>query len=136
MQIYAREFMRYMDEKGVKYTEREENVIKVVYSGDNMDSIPVFVIFDEDNDPLVQLKCWDVQNFKNNEASALMVCNSLNYKYRWVKFYLDKDSDIVVSIDAMIDQDTCGEECLSLVRRLVNITDEAFPEIARARWAQ
>lgn len=136
MQTYAREFMRYMDAKGVKYTEREENVIKVVYSADNMDSIAVFVIFDEDNDPLVQFKCWDILSFKNNEAAALVVCNALNYKYRWVKFYLDKDSDVVASMDAMVDQDSCGEECMSLIARLINIIDESYPDIARARWAQ
>lgn len=135
MQRYARLFCEYMDAKGIKYTENKENVIRVSFSGENLDSIPVYVIFDEDNDPLVAFKCWEIASFKNKEAAALVVCNALNAQYRWVKFYLDKDKDIVVSIDAMIDESTCGAECMSLVGRIINIVDEAYPQIAKARWA-
>lgn len=135
MQDYARAFCAYMDANGIKYTVQKENFIKVLYRGDNLDSIPVFAIFDEDNDPLVAFKCWDIANFKNKEADALIVCNILNAEYRWVKFYLDKDNDIVASIDAIIDLDTCGSECMALVRRVVNIVDDAYPRIAKARWA-
>lgn len=132
---FAQMFVDYMDQEDIKYTVSSDNVIKVTYTGDNLDSIPVYVIFDEEGDEYVEFKCWDIANFKNREAKAIEVCNELNAKYRWVKFYMDSDKDIIVSIDAVVDSATCGEECLSLVRRVVNITDEAYPEIAKARWA-
>ena len=135
MQIYAQEFCKYMDANDIKYVEKKDHVIKVTYTGDNLDSIPVFVIFDEDNDPLVQFKCWDIANFKNNVGKAIEICNSLNAEYRWVKFYVDSDNDIIASIDAVLDINTCGSHCMTLVRRVVNIVDEAYPQIARARWA-
>ncbi|MBQ8726035.1 MAG: YbjN domain-containing protein [Clostridia bacterium] len=132
---FAQMFVDYMDQEDIKYTVSSDNVIKVTYTGDNLDSIPVYVIFDEEGDEYVEFKCWDIANFKSREAKAIEVCNELNAKYRWVKFYMDSDKDIIVSIDAVVDSATCGEECLSLVRRVVNITDEAYPEIAKARWA-
>ena len=135
MQVYAMEFKDYMDENDIKYTEKKDNVLKVVYEADNMDSIAIYLIFDEDNEPIVQLKCWDILSFKSNEAAALVVCNMLNAKYRWVRFYLDDDKDIVASIDAKLDIDTCGEDCLDMVDRFISILDAAYPEIARARWA-
>ena len=128
-------FMEHMDKEGIKYVERDEFVVKVTYSGDNLKSIPVYVFFDEDGDPLVQLKCWEIANFKNKEGKGILACNEANKQYRWVKFYLDKDCDIVASIDAYIDASTCGSECLSLVRRVVNITDETYPIFAKALWA-
>ncbi len=134
MQQYAQLFCNYMDETGIKYTVKKDHVILVSYSGENMESIPIYVFFDEDNDPFVQLKCWDILNFKNKGADALIVCNSLNAEYRWLKFFLDKDEDIVASLDAIVDTATCGEECMGLVRRFVNILDEAYPQIAKARW--
>ena len=136
MQPYAQEFCNYMDAHNIKYTVKKDNVIRVSYSGTNMDTIAIFVIFDVDNDPLVQLQCWEIQNFKTNEPAALVLCNELNKEYRWVKFYIDKDKDIIASLDAVIEKNTCGEECMQLVRRMVNIIDGAFPQIARARWAQ
>ena len=136
MQIYASEFSSYLDEQGIKYTETDQdNVFKVVYGGDNLDTIPVYVFFDEDGDPYVQFKCWNIANFNGKQEAAIAVCNSLNAEYRWVKFYIDSDNDVVASIDAMISVDSCGEECLSLVRRVVHIVDDAYPQIAKARWA-
>ena len=138
MANYKNLFMSYMDSEGVRYTEldtEKNNVVKVVYNGDNLKSIAVFVFFDSDGDPLVQLKCWDIANFKGKEDKAIRVCNDLNATYRWVKFYVDDDADIIADIDAVIDVASCGAECLQLVRRLVNITDEAYPEIAKALWA-
>ena len=135
VQIYAMEFKEYMDDNGIKYTEKKENVLQVIYEADNMESITIYVIFDPDNEPIVQFKCWDILSFKSNEAAALVVCNLLNAKYRWVKFYLDDDKDIVASIDARVDIDTCGEDCMDMVDRFVSILDAAYPEIARARWA-
>ncbi|MBQ4099496.1 MAG: YbjN domain-containing protein [Clostridia bacterium] len=132
---FAQLFTEHMDAKGVKYTVKSENVVNVTYNGDNKDEISIYVVFDKDGDGLVELKCWDVEKFKNKKDSALKVCNDLNLKYRWVKFYVDDDDDVIVSMDAIIDRSTCGAECLSLVLRLVNILDDAYPEIAKARWA-
>lgn len=132
---YAKLFADYMDDQGVKYTVTKDNVIKVVYGGENKEDLIVFVIFDEDGDNYVQFKCWDIEKFKGKRDSALTVCNSLNAEYRWVKFYIDDDDDIIASIDAVIDYTSCGKECLNLVHRVVSIVDEAYPQIAKARWA-
>ena len=138
MANYKNLFMSYMDSEGVRYTEldtEKNNVVKAVYNGDNLKSIAVFVFFDSDGDPLVQLKCWDIANFKGKEDKAIRVCNDLNATYRWVKFYVDDDADIIADIDAVVDFGSCGAECLQLVRRIVNIVDESYPEIARALWS-
>lgn len=134
MANYKNLFMRFMDRNNIKYTDVKENVVKVVYTGDNLRTIPVYVFFDKDGDPLVSFKCWEILNFKGEEAGGVIACNILNKKYRWVKFYLDDDSDIVSQIDAYIDEETCGSECTNLVKRMVNIVDEGYPVFARARY--
>lgn len=135
MANYKNLFMRFMDRNNIKYTDVKENVVKVVYTGDNLKTIPVFVFFDADGDPLVSFKCWEIANFKDEKmAGGIVACNQLNNKYRWVKFYLDDDCDVVAQIDAYIDEDTCGSECTSLVKRMVNIVDEGYPTFMRAIW--
>ena len=71
MQIYAQAFIEFMDKNDIKYTEQKENVLKIVYDGENMDSIPVFVFFDDEGDPVVQFKCWNVLNFKTTRKRVL-----------------------------------------------------------------
>ena len=136
MASYKELFMSYMDCNGIKYTDVKENVVRVVYTGDNLKTIPIYVFFDADGDPLVSFKCWEIANFKDEKmAGGVIACNLLNKKYRWVKFYLDDDSDVVAQIDAYVDEETCGSECLSLVKRMVNIIDEGYPTFMRAIWA-
>lgn len=135
MAYYKNIFMRYMDSKGIKYVDKDEFILKITYTGDNLKSIPVFVFFDKDGDPMVEFKCWEIANFKGKEAQGILACNEINDKYRWVKYCVDKDGDIVASVDAYIDDNTCGDECMRLVKRVVNITDEAYPTFAKALWA-
>ncbi|MBR5774415.1 MAG: YbjN domain-containing protein [Clostridia bacterium] len=135
MADYKSIFMSYLDQEGIKYTDRSEFVVKVVYSGDNLNTIPIYVFFDEDRDPIVQLQCWEIINFKGKIGRAVEACNTLNNEYRWIKFRVDNDADIVASIDAYIDAETGGPECLNLVRRIVNIVDDAYPTLAKALWA-
>ena len=136
MQYFAQEFTSYMDDNDIQYTTMDdENVIQVVYGGDNLETISIFVIFDEDGDPFVQFKCWEILNFNDKEEIAYEMCNRLNAEYRWVKFYLDKDGDVNAAIDAVISEDDCGEACMNLVHRIIRIVDDAYPEIAKTRWA-
>ena len=81
------------------------------------------------------MRCWEIESFKSNEAAGLAVCNDLNLQFRWVKFFLDKDKDVVATLDAMLDDNSSGAECVSLLMRIVNIVDDAYPQIAKARWA-
>ncbi|MBR1781077.1 MAG: YbjN domain-containing protein [Oscillospiraceae bacterium] len=136
MANYKNLYMHYMDNQGIKYTDVRDNVVKVIYTGDNLKTIPVFVFFDKDGDPLVCFKCWEIANFKGNlMAAGIIACNELNKKYRWVKFYLDDDCDVVAQIDAYIDDETCGQECTNLVKRVVNIVDEGYPVFMRALYS-
>ncbi len=134
--VYKNLFISYMEAQGIKYTDISEFAVKVTYTGDNLKSIPICVYFDKDNDPIVQFKCWTIETFKGMEAKGIIACNEMNSHYRWIKFYLDSDSDIISDCDAYIDAATCGEECMKLVRRMVNITDEAYPTFARYKWGQ
>ena len=135
MASYKQIFMNYLDREGVRYEDRDEFVVKVTYGGKNLSSIPIYVFFDEDGDPIAELKCWDIANFKDKEAKGIIACNEVNAQYRWIRFYLDKDSDIVSDVDTYFDADTCGQVCFNLLQRITNITDKAYPTFAKALWA-
>ena len=137
MADYKGLFTRFLDRNDIKYTEMNDNVVKVVYSGDNLKTIPIFVFFDEDGDPIVSLKCWEIANFKDEKlASGILACNELNKQFRWVCFYIDKDNDVLAQIVAYIDEETCGSVVTSLVRRMVYIIDEGYPTIMGALWGK
>ena len=127
--------MSHLNEKGVKYKELNDECVEVSYNADNS-SFSIKVIFDKDGEGLVAFRCWSIGGFAEDKyAKALIVCNEMNVKYRWVKFYLDSDRDVTVASDAIVDIATVGAECLQMVRRMVNICDEAYPSFMRVKWA-
>ncbi|MCD8087835.1 MAG: YbjN domain-containing protein [Oscillospiraceae bacterium] len=135
MADYKKLFMEYMDDKGIKYKNVKDFVVQVTYSGDHLKTIPVYVFFDKDGDPMVSFKCWEIANFKEKPEKGVATCNDLNAEYRWVKFYIDKDSDVICQADAYVDEESCGEICRKMVSRVVNISDDAYPVLMKALWA-
>lgn len=132
---YKGAYMQEMDRRGIKYKDTAEHSVSVSYRGDNTDDIKINVIFDEDGDGLVALRCWSFGNVPSSKRSnVLEACNDLNTQYRWVKFYIDGDGDIAVGLDAVIDIATVGAECVQLVNRMVDIYDKGYPVLMKACW--
>ena len=135
MANYKSAFLRYLDSRGVKYQDEGTYRVSVSYKGENVSSIKVAVVFDDDGDGLVAMRCWSLGSVKNDKyAKTLLTCNELNERFRWVKFYIDRDQDICAALDAVIDIDTCGAECHQLVTRMVSICDDAYPEFMKVMW--
>jgi len=132
MSIYKQSFVQYMDANGIKYTECDDRTVKIVYGGDYLRSISVYVFFDKEDKPLVEFKCGNFASFNGFEDVGMDVCNSLNAQYRWVKFYIDKNSDVIADADCILDAASGGEECMTMVRRIVNIVDESFFKFMQA----
>lgn len=136
MANYKAATLRYLDGKNIKYNDSDEFHIVVPFSGDNIKSFRVHINFDKDGEGMIQAYAWDIGNFSgDNYAKGLIICNELNCKYRWVKFYLDSDKDVCVSLDAYVDIETVGEEVLNLIHRIVRIGDEAYPAFMKALWS-
>lgn len=68
-------------------------------------------------------------------ADVLMVCNEMNAKYKWVKFYIDSDNDITLQDDAILNVNNAGDETLELIVRMIDILNNAKPIFMRAIYS-
>ena len=134
MSHYKELFKAYLDQKGTRYTENDE-CIRIGYSTDNANVVEVSCIFDKDDGNTVTFYCWKIGEFpKEQFGKVLVTCNKMNNKYRWMRFFVDKDNAVVVQSDAYLNDATCGSECSEYVTRIVNLVDELYPEFMRVRW--
>lgn len=134
---YCNAVIAYLDQKGVNYTNPKDNHIRIVYECDNISTLPVNIYFDEDGAPYISIRCWEISTVKDvsKRVNAILACNNIHTQYRWVTFFLDDDSDINAQIDAQLSLSNAGEECHTLVLRLVNIVDDVYPNLMKAIWA-
>jgi len=140
MSLVAQNFISVLESKQLRYdynpaTEtRNENVI-VGFSADNVKNLRLIFFFDG-NGRSVNIKCFSICKVPDEKLiNVFVILNKLNYDYRWVKYYLDDDNEVTLSGDAILDDDSSGDECFEILVRYVNILDECFPEIMKAIWA-
>ena len=134
---YMKAFTDAMDQRGYNYDAEVRGDgnghVTLGFKGDNFASVKYHFIFDDEG----KVTIWGVvcPVPADKLANVILVCNTLNCKYRWFKFYVDDDNDTMIQGDAIIDLATGGAECAELLSRAVNITDEVYPDIQRAIWA-
>ena len=134
MNICAELFVAKMDAVNVHYTvsEREDKVIIRV----PFDGYTTNVVLDNDDDGTHPALRTVLENCPDDKiADVIYVCNQLNMKFRWVKFYVDSDGDVMIEDDAIVSSENAGEELLELVYRTASIIKEAKPSIMRAIYA-
>lgn len=129
-------FTRFLDGKDIRYSRRNDSCISIGWDDlKNIKSVAVIISFDEDG-KRVELRSYSVGSFKDELfTKGLIACNEVNKKYRWVKFYLDDDQDVVATDDAVIDSRTSDDECFELMIRMMSIIDESYPTFMRARFS-
>ena len=135
MSKYAALFKEYLNKEDAPFYDLDERAVRMVTDGDNFKNISVYALFDKDGDNNVQYRCADIMNFKDNEAAALVACNEVNKKFRWVKFYLNDEAEIVAETDAYLSEENCGDECFSLMLHMFSIIDKAYVEFMKAKIA-
>lgn len=111
-----------------------DTVVPLGFQLDNV-RFKIYTIFDKDEHS-VCIRCFDFLKVNEDQfPKAVLCCNSLNNKMRWVKFTVDDDLNINITDDAIIDEFTGGKEVLELVMRMASIANDAYPELNRAIWA-
>ena len=126
----------YFDQKGLKYTDSGDSFLSIDFGGKDLSQITIFIDFDAAGEGKAEFISFSIGTFdKDKYAQALVACNTCNSTYRWVKFYINDKNDICVRSDAILDENTCGAECIEIVMRMVGIIDDTYPVFMKARWA-
>ena len=78
-----------------------------------------------------------IKSMGNDEkfVEAVMACNQQNRRFRFVKFIVDDDNDIMALSDAILDVSTAGEECFELLVRTLKTIKEARPQIMKVIYS-
>ena len=137
MATYKEQFVAYMDDHNIKYTSFDERTVQLGFRSDVVpQGLKVVVVFDKENKNAAHFM---VKGFakaqEGNFGAVLLALNEANEKFRWAKFYLANDSDVVAEDDAVLDMNSVGEECASIAFRMVSIIDDAYPSIMKAIYA-
>lgn len=125
----------FFESQDITVREMEENMFRVGWNFKG-GSIDIIFDFDED-DEHVHLEGMNFVRIPEDKYDAMYkTVNDLNDTYKLVKFVLlTQHGQICARDDAVIQLDSCGEECFELMIRMVHIVEDAYPSIMKALYA-
>lgn len=129
----AQNFIKELDERELTYQVHNEGDKDFVIL--DFDRFNLVCLFSGDNGEYFTIYTNYAKCEKDKALDVIIALNQLNGQYKWTKFYLDKDNDVIIDTDAIIDEETSGSECFELVARFVNIIQESNSVIMRAIYA-
>ena len=109
---------------------------------ENDEPVTVVIAVREYNhaDGFIKIKIYDIAYLEanGNRAELLAKINEWNAEYRFVKFCLDSDRDVVVDIDLPLDLHTGvfqAENFMAMVGVGLQVLEEVYPALMKLRWA-
>ena len=129
MNVCSEAFTTVLEAKGLHYNVREngsDTIVSLV-----LDNRNTLVIFGGDVGDHVQLVTVLERVPEEKFVDVVLICNQLNNRYRYAKFAVDRDNDVVIRADAILDSASAGEKCFELLIRKLKIIREARPDIMR-----
>ena len=132
-------FEHALDGNGLKYTRHDEfpqPVFSIDFGGGDFSyqHLSVRMIFDDDGNSAHLLTAPIANVPAERIPHMLEVLNDLHNRFRWVRFYIDGDNDLLADSDIIIDDVTAGDTCVELVLRTASIVDDAYADIMKALW--
>lgn len=133
MKACAEAIIDKLNERELKFQQREDSDGDVIIHF-YLDQKPITIISTGDNGEYVQIVTHYEHVSDDKMTDMLLLSNSLNAQYKWLKFAIDRDNDLMIFTDAIVDVDTAGDEVFELVARRAVMMDEIKPKIMRTLY--
>ena len=133
MNVCAEKFTAMLKARNLTYDvfDRADSVL-VVFPYKNQKTI---FDFQGDDGAHVQLATIIDTAPEDKFVDIVLACNQLNSTYRYVKFIVDSDMDIMARTDAILDVNSADEECFELLGRSLKIISDAKAPLMKAIYA-
>ncbi len=129
-------FLAVLDSEDIWYEDVDDHVVHIVYSGENLPIISIFVFFNESGEQSVDVMSREIAPVrKEKRMAALRVSNEMNKEYRMVSFFVE-GNEICAKLSYFLSQeasdDDFGELCNELVYYMLTVIDHAYPNFEKA----
>ena len=136
-----------LDKQEMKYGEDvsedgEDHIIRMRHQLDNgrVVSIAIVVTENGDTNDFIKIKYFGLVRLEENSDRTAFIekLNEWNSAYRYVKFAVDDEQDVVVDIDLPLDLHTGvfqAENFMAMVGVGLQVLEEVYPALMKLRWA-
>ena len=137
-----------LDKQEMKYGEDvsedgEDHIIRMRQQLDNGSVVSIAIVVTENGDTndFIKIKYFGLVRLEENSDRTAFIekLNEWNSAYRYVKFAVDDEQDVVVDIDLPLDLHTGvfqAENFMAMVGVGLQVLEEVYPALMKLRWAK
>ena len=135
-----------LDKQEMKYGEDvsedgEDHIIRMRQQLDNGSVVSIAIVVTENGDTndFIKIKYFGLVRLEENSDRTAFIekLNEWNSAYRYVKFAVDDEQDVVVDIDLPLDLHTGvfqAENFMAMVGVGLQVVEEVYPALMKLRW--
>ena len=136
------------DKQGLNYGEDtsedgEDHILRMRQKLDNGSVVSIAIVVTENGDTndFIKIKYFDLVRLGEKAEPTVFheKLNEWNSEYRYVKFVVDDDQDVVVDIDLPLDLHVGAfqvESFMSMVGVGLQVIEEVYPDPMKLRWSR
>ena len=136
-----------LDKQDMKYGEDvtedgEDHIIRMRQQLDNGSVVSIAIVVTENGDTndFIKIKYFGLVRLEENSDESIFheKLNEWNSQYRYVKFVVDDERDVVVDIDLPLDLHVGVfqvDSFMAMVGVGLQVLEEVYPELMKLRWA-
>ena len=136
-----------LDKQDIKYGEDvtedgEEHIIRLRQQLDNGSVVSIAIVVTENGDTndFIKIKYFGMVRLEEEADPTAFheKLNEWNSQYRYVKFVVDDERDVVVDIDLPLDLHVGAfqaDSFMAMVGVGLQVLEEIYPEMMKLRWA-
>ena len=136
-----------LDKQNMKYgvdvtEDGEDQIIRMRQQLDNGSVVSIAVVVTEkgDTNDFIKIKYFGLVRLDENSDEKVFheKLNEWNSQYRYVKFVVDDERDVVVDIDLPLDLHDGvfqADSFMAMVGVGLQVLEEVYPELMKLRWA-
>ena len=136
-----------LDKQEMKYGEDvsedgEDHIIRMRQQLDNGSVVSIAIVVTENGDTndFIKIKYFGLVRLEDTSDRIAFIekLNEWNSAYRYVKFAIDDEQDVVVDIDLPLDLHTGAfqaENFMAMVGVGLQVLEEIYPALMKLRWA-
>lgn len=72
--------------------------------------------------------------FQEANINIYQLINGLNDNYRFFKFTVDDDKELIMQVDAIVKENNSTDEIMELLLRGSNVLEEIYPNVQKEIW--
>ena len=116
--------------------EYDKPMIRLNFGGGDFSytHLTINVIFDEDGESAQIVSSAIASVPRQKTEKLLAVLNQCNSEFRWARFYLDEDNDVIADTDVVFGEDGAGFAVVESIMLAASVVDDAYPEIMKGIW--